>query len=79
MEEAARWSHADTTGVLGSPRQSAEAAVFDELRRSEYGRLDARGHVYLDYTGADSRRTPSSPSTSRCSGRACSATRTRST
>ncbi|HET6641798.1 MAG TPA: aminotransferase class V-fold PLP-dependent enzyme [Gaiellaceae bacterium] len=42
----------DTTGVLGSPRQSAEAAVFDELRRSEYGRLDAGGHVYLDYTGA---------------------------
>ncbi len=26
-------------------------AVVDELRASEYGRLDARGDVYLDYTG----------------------------
>ena len=25
--------------------------TFAELRRSEYGRLDADGHVYLDYTG----------------------------
>jgi selenocysteine lyase/cysteine desulfurase len=24
---------------------------FAELRRTEYGRLDAEGHVYLDYTG----------------------------
>lgn len=30
---------------------AAEAAL-DELRRSEYARLDAGGHVYLDYTGA---------------------------
>jgi molybdenum cofactor sulfurtransferase len=26
-------------------------AALDELRRSEYGRLDAQQHVYLDYTG----------------------------
>jgi molybdenum cofactor sulfurtransferase len=26
--------------------------LFDVLRRTEYGRLDAGGHVYLDYTGA---------------------------
>jgi molybdenum cofactor sulfurtransferase len=26
--------------------------VLDELRATEFGRLDARGHVYLDYTGA---------------------------
>lgn len=26
-------------------------AVLDQLRRTEYGRLDAQGHVYLDYTG----------------------------
>jgi molybdenum cofactor sulfurtransferase len=26
-------------------------AVLDELRATEYGRLDARGDVYLDYTG----------------------------
>jgi molybdenum cofactor sulfurtransferase len=28
-----------------------ETGVLDELRASEYGRLDARGEVYLDYTG----------------------------
>jgi molybdenum cofactor sulfurtransferase len=26
-------------------------ALLDELRTSEYGRLDAAGHTYLDYTG----------------------------
>jgi selenocysteine lyase/cysteine desulfurase len=29
-----------------------ETAVFDAIRASEYGRLDAGGDVYLDYTGA---------------------------
>jgi selenocysteine lyase/cysteine desulfurase len=29
----------------------AGTAALDELRRSEYGRLDAQQHVYLDYTG----------------------------
>jgi len=28
------------------------AATLEELRRSDYARLDAGGHVYLDYTGA---------------------------
>jgi len=28
-----------------------ETAVLDELRATDYGRLDARGDVYLDYTG----------------------------
>ena len=28
-----------------------ETGILDELRASEYGRLDARGDVYLDYTG----------------------------
>ena len=28
-----------------------ETAVVDDLRASEYGRLDAHGDVYLDYTG----------------------------
>ena len=28
-----------------------ETALLDELRASEYGRLDAHGDVYLDYTG----------------------------
>ena len=30
----------------------AETDVVDELRRSDFTRLDAGGHVYLDYTGA---------------------------
>ena len=29
----------------------ADTAVLDELRSTEYARLDAGGHVYLDYTG----------------------------
>jgi molybdenum cofactor sulfurtransferase len=33
------------------PRYS-ETTVLDELRRTEFARLDAGGHVYLDYTGA---------------------------
>lgn len=28
-----------------------QTAVLDDLRRTEYGRLDEQGHVYLDYTG----------------------------
>jgi selenocysteine lyase/cysteine desulfurase len=28
-----------------------ETRIVDELRRSEFSRLDAQGHVYLDYTG----------------------------
>jgi hypothetical protein len=36
---------------LSSPRRSADAPVFDQLRRREYARLGAGGHVYLDYTG----------------------------
>ncbi len=34
------WPDYEATGAL------------DELRAREFGRLDARGHVYLDYTGA---------------------------
>ena len=36
---------------LAHPRYT-ETAVLDELRRTDYARLDAGGHVYLDYTGA---------------------------
>ena len=28
-----------------------ETAIVDDLRATEYGRIDAHGHVYLDYTG----------------------------
>ncbi|HEU0246646.1 MAG TPA: aminotransferase class V-fold PLP-dependent enzyme [Gaiellaceae bacterium] len=30
----------------------SDTGVLDELRRSDYARLDQGGHVYLDYTGA---------------------------
>src|SRR5579859_8106956 len=29
----------------------ADTDVLDELRRSDFARLDRGGHVYLDYTG----------------------------
>ena len=29
-----------------------DTTVLDELRRSDFTRLDTGGHVYLDYTGA---------------------------
>ena len=38
--------------AVRSTRPNAETAVLGALRRREYARLDARGHVYLDYTGA---------------------------
>ncbi len=54
--------------------------MLDELRATEYARLDASGDVYLDYTGGSlyaavaARRAPA-----RCCARPSSATRTRST
>jgi molybdenum cofactor sulfurtransferase len=36
---------------LGANPSFRETAVLDALRASEYARLDARGDVYLDYTG----------------------------
>jgi selenocysteine lyase/cysteine desulfurase len=36
---------------LGADPSFRETAVLDALRASEYGRLDAGGDVYLDYTG----------------------------
>lgn len=33
------------------PPEYALTAALDDLRASEYGRLDAAGHAYLDYTG----------------------------
>ncbi len=37
--------------TMPQPTIDAQAAPFEELRRTEYGRLDEGGHVYLDYTG----------------------------
>ena len=34
-----------------SIRTYSETAVLDELRRTDFARLDRGGHVYLDYTG----------------------------
>ncbi len=42
-----RWYHA---GVDAPPL--SEPALFEELRRDEFARLDRAGHTYLDYTGA---------------------------
>jgi len=42
------------TRALGQFRRdypAFDAAALEELRAREYGRLDALGHVYLDYTG----------------------------
>jgi molybdenum cofactor sulfurtransferase len=40
----------ETAFRLGDPAY-AETAVLDDLRRSDFARLDRGGHVYLDYTG----------------------------
>ncbi len=36
---------------LDSHPEYATTSALDDLRSSEYSRLDAQGHVYLDYTG----------------------------
>ncbi|MEO8562205.1 MAG: aminotransferase class V-fold PLP-dependent enzyme [bacterium] len=36
----------------GAPHAELSHGVFDELRAREFGRLDAGGHTYLDYTGS---------------------------
>lgn len=36
---------------LAATPDFAATALLDELRSTEYGRIDARGQVYLDYTG----------------------------
>ena len=45
----ARVGRRDRSGV-GCP-DASEKSVFDDLRRTEFARLDRGGHVYLDYTG----------------------------
>lgn len=47
---AARLVQAEAAFVDANPSYR-ETAVLDELRACEYGRLDARGEVYLDYGG----------------------------
>lgn len=38
--------------AVSSIPHAPERPTFDELRREEFGRLDAAGHTYLDYTGS---------------------------
>ncbi|HKG62867.1 MAG TPA: aminotransferase class V-fold PLP-dependent enzyme, partial [Solirubrobacteraceae bacterium] len=38
-------------GFLAATPGFGETAILDDLRATEYARLDARGDVYLDYTG----------------------------
>ena len=40
-----------TPELLAQTPEYADTSVIDELRRTEYARLDAHGHAYLDYTG----------------------------
>jgi selenocysteine lyase/cysteine desulfurase len=42
---------AEAAFLAGNPAYAAETGVIDELRATEYARLDERGDVYLDYTG----------------------------
>jgi molybdenum cofactor sulfurtransferase len=45
-------THADAEAAfLAAHPAFGATAILDELRRTEYRRLDARGDVYLDYTG----------------------------
>jgi len=37
--------------TISQPTIDAQTTMFEELRRTEYARLDEGGHVYLDYTG----------------------------
>ena len=38
--------------TMSRATSAATPSVFDELRAREFGRLDAGGHTYLDYTGS---------------------------
>jgi molybdenum cofactor sulfurtransferase len=51
MSVAASQNTSLETAFLRQYPAYAETAVLDELRRSEFARLDRGGHVYLDYTG----------------------------
>src|SRR3954451_12320390 len=46
----AQRAQAEAAFLRAAPSFAATAAL-DELRATQYGRLDARGEVYLDYTG----------------------------
>jgi molybdenum cofactor sulfurtransferase len=47
-----RISHLADAAFLQAHPEYAATALLDELRASDFARLDDGGHVYLDYTGA---------------------------
>jgi molybdenum cofactor sulfurtransferase len=47
-----RAANAEEEAFRRANPRNADTAVFDRLRGSDFARLDAGGHVYLDYTGA---------------------------
>ena len=50
-QTAASFEETEAAFRRAHPRYD-ETTVLDELRRNDFARLDAGGHVYLDYTGA---------------------------
>ncbi len=50
-QPAASQAEAEAAFRRAHPRYE-DTTVLDELRRSDFARLDTGGHVYLDYTGA---------------------------
>src|SRR6266536_3007798 len=50
-QPAASLAEAEAAFRRAHPRYE-DTTVLDELRRGDFTRLDAGGHVYLDYTGA---------------------------
>lgn len=48
--DPAEQDHAEAAFLAAHPSYR-DTAILDELRATEYGRLDARGQTYLDYTG----------------------------
>lgn len=48
--DPADWARAEFEFLTATP-SFPDTAALDRLRATEYGRLDARGDVYLDYTG----------------------------
>ena len=52
FRQAPRSTVSDYERFLRQHPEYADTSALDELRASEYSRLDDQGHAYLDYTGA---------------------------
>jgi selenocysteine lyase/cysteine desulfurase len=51
MNQSLSASADPTAEVLAFAPEYADTSLLDDLRRTDYARLDAQQHVYLDYTG----------------------------